>query len=62
MYINTCTLYDASGPCMTLVLSKGETGEGVIDDFRQLIGPADVDTAKQEAPTRYWWFPVDCPV
>jgi len=37
---------------MTLVLSKGDTGEGVIDEFRELIGPADVDLAKQDAPTR----------
>lgn len=37
---------------MTLVLSKGDTGEGVVDEFRELIGPADVDLAKQDAPTR----------
>ena len=42
----------SSGPCMTLVLSKGDTGEGVVDQFRELMGPADVDVAKQEAPTR----------
>jgi len=42
----------SSGPCMTLVLSKGDTGEGVVDQFRELMGPADVDIAKQEAPTR----------
>lgn len=41
-----------SGPCMTLVLSKGDTGEGVIDEFRELLGPADVDVAKQDAPAR----------
>lgn len=38
---------------MTVVLSKGDTGEGVIDEFRELIGPADVDVAKQDAPTRW---------
>lgn len=37
---------------MTVVLSKGDTGEGVVDEFRQLLGPADVDAAKQDAPTR----------
>ena len=41
-----------SGPCMTVVLSKGDTGEGVIDEFRELLGPADVEVAKQDAPTR----------
>jgi hypothetical protein len=42
---------------MTLVLSKaGDTPdaiEGVIDSFRELIGPKDVNTAKEEAPERY---------
>lgn len=41
---------------MTLVLSKaGDTPdaiEGVIDSFRELIGPKDVNTAKEEAPER----------
>lgn len=37
---------------MTLVLSKGDTGEGVIDEFRELMGPADVELAKQDAPDR----------
>lgn len=44
--------YQYSGPCMTVVLSKGDTGEGVINEFRELIGPADVDMAKQDAPSR----------
>ena len=38
---------------MTVVLSKGDTGEGVIDEFREIIGPADVDVAKQDAPSRW---------
>ena len=38
---------------MTVVLSKGDTGEGVIDEFRDIIGPADVDVAKQDAPSRW---------
>ncbi len=42
-----------SGPCMTLVVTKGETGEGVVGDIRQLIGPPDVEKAKQEAPDRW---------
>ena len=38
---------------MTLIISKGETGEGVIPEFRDLIGPKDVNQAKEEAPNRY---------
>ena len=37
---------------MTLVLTKGDTGEGVVEDIRDLIGPKDVDLAKEEAPNR----------
>ena len=41
---------------MTLVLSKaGDTPdaiEGVIESFRDLIGPKDVNIAKEEAPER----------
>lgn len=42
----------SSGPCMTLVLTKGETGEGVLEDLRTTIGPTDVEKAKEEAPER----------
>ena len=45
-----------SGPCMTLLLSKAgdspEAGEGAVDYFRDLIGPKDINIAKEEAPTR----------
>lgn len=41
-----------SGPCMTLVLTKGDTGEGVVDEIRNLIGPKDVEEAKEKAPER----------
>ena len=37
---------------MTLILTKGATGEGVIEDIRNLIGPPDVEQAKQESPER----------
>lgn len=40
----------SSGPCMTLVLSKGDTGEGVVEELRELIGPTDTELAKQAAP------------
>lgn len=38
---------------MTLVLSKGDTGEGVIEDIRHMVGPTDVKQAIEEAPDRY---------
>ena len=37
---------------MTLALTKGETGEGVVEDMRSLIGPTDVEEAKTECPER----------
>ncbi|XP_070570046.1 thioredoxin domain-containing protein 3 homolog isoform X6 [Ptychodera flava] len=40
----------ASGPVHTLILTKGDTGEGVVPEVRTLIGPADVSKAKEEAP------------
>ena len=42
-----------SGPCMTVVVTHGDTGEGVVEQVRELMGPADVDLAKQDAPDRY---------
>ena len=40
---------------MTLVLSKPgeEAGHGLIPEFRNLLGPPDVNTAKEQAPERY---------
>jgi nucleoside diphosphate kinase len=40
----------SSGPCMTLVLSKGDTGEGVIEELREYMGPPDVEQAKEKSP------------
>ncbi|XP_074646778.1 thioredoxin domain-containing protein 6-like isoform X3 [Tubulanus polymorphus] len=39
-----------SGPSHVLVLTKGETGENVIQDFRDLLGPKNVEEAKETAP------------
>ena len=47
------SLSSCSGPCMTLVLSKGDTGEGVIQEVRDFLGPKDVEKAKEESPERY---------
>ena len=38
---------------MTVVVTRGETGEGVVEEVRQLMGPADVDLAKENSPERY---------
>ena len=38
---------------MTLVVSKGgDTGQGVVEEIRHILGPKDVEKAKEEAPTR----------
>lgn len=51
-HINNNAIFSHSGPCMTLVLTKGDTGEGVVDDIRNFIGPPDVEKAKEESPER----------
>lgn len=43
----------SSGPCLTLVLTRGDTGEGVLEGMRELLGPADVEKAREEAPERW---------
>ena len=37
---------------MTVVVTRGDTGEGVVEEVRQLMGPADVDIAKEDSPER----------
>ena len=39
-----------SGPSHILALTKGKTGENIIDEFRDLIGPTDVEEAKTQKP------------
>lgn len=52
----TDSLSSFSGPSITLVVSKAgeslDTSEGTIEQFRDLIGPKDVNIAKEEAPNR----------
>ncbi|ELT87722.1 hypothetical protein CAPTEDRAFT_96991 [Capitella teleta] len=40
----------SSGPSHVLVLSKGETGEGIVEEWRELLGPPSVEEAKEKAP------------
>ena len=35
----------SSGLCMAIVLSQGDAGNGVIDEFTELMGPANVEVA-----------------
>ncbi|CAH1788236.1 unnamed protein product [Owenia fusiformis] len=39
-----------SGPSFVLVLTKGDTGENVIQGWRDMIGPTMVEDAKENAP------------
>lgn len=43
---------------MTLVLTKGDTGEGIVEEIRNLIGPRDVEQAKEESPERSLFNPL----
>ena len=37
---------------MTLVVSKKDAEKGVVEEIRNILGPKDVEKAKEEAPTR----------
>ncbi|XP_053385454.1 thioredoxin domain-containing protein 6-like isoform X22 [Mercenaria mercenaria] len=39
-----------SSPSIVLAITKGKTGENVIKEFRDLIGPPEVEEAKEAAP------------
>ena len=41
-----------SGPSHVLVITKGDTGEGIIEEWRELLGPASVDEAREVKPDR----------
>ena len=43
----------SSGPSVILVITKGETGDTIIEEWRELIGPKAVEEAKEKAPDRY---------
>ncbi|XP_071490358.1 thioredoxin domain-containing protein 3 homolog [Diadema antillarum] len=49
-HFNELVTFMSTGPSCILVLTRGDTGEGVVADVRNLIGPKDVDQAKEEAP------------
>ncbi|XP_060586779.1 thioredoxin domain-containing protein 6-like isoform X13 [Ruditapes philippinarum] len=39
-----------SSPSIVLAITKGKTGENIIKEFRDLIGPPEVEDAKEAAP------------
>lgn len=46
-----CT-FMTSAECQILVLTKGEFGEGIIEEWQEIIGPASIAEAKEQAPNR----------
>ena len=51
-YYDELIKFMISGPSHVLVLTKGNTGETVVTDVRELLGPKNVEEAKEEAPDR----------
>ena len=51
-YFEDLVKFMTSGPSHVLVLTKGETGDHVIEDWRELLGPASVEEAQEQAPER----------
>jgi len=49
-YFEELINYMTSGPCRVIVLTKGETGEGIVDTWREMIGPFDAAVAKENDP------------
>jgi len=49
-YYDELIKFVISGPSHVLVLTKGNTGETVVTDVRELLGPKNVEEAKEEAP------------
>ena len=42
----------SSGPSVILVITKGDTGDTIIEEWRELLGPKKVEDAKDTAPER----------
>jgi len=45
--------YQSSGPSHILVLSKGDFGETIIEEWLEVLGPPNVAEAQESAATRY---------
>lgn len=51
-YFNDLVTFMTSAPCIVLAITKGKTGQNIIKEFRELIGPTEVEEAKEQAPDR----------
>ena len=54
-YFSDLITYVTSGPCRVLILTRGETGEGVLELWRDIIGPFDAAVAKAMFPERFFY-------
>lgn len=52
-YFEELVQFMTSGPSHILVITKGATGDGIIDEWRQLLGPPSVEQARESEPGRY---------
>lgn len=52
-YFEDLVKFMASGPSHVLVLTKGQTDDSIIHDWRDMLGPPSVEEAKEQAPNRY---------
>ncbi|KAK6181619.1 hypothetical protein SNE40_009441 [Patella caerulea] len=49
-YFESLVQYMTSGPSHIILITKGSTGDTVLSDWREMIGPTDVEEAKEQAP------------
>ena len=52
--------FQSSGPSHILVLSKGDFGENIIEEWLEVIGPPNVAEAQESAATRCLCLSVCC--
>ncbi|XP_041374384.1 thioredoxin domain-containing protein 3 homolog isoform X7 [Gigantopelta aegis] len=49
-YFEDLIAFMSSGPSFALVLTKGQKGDNVLQEWREMLGPPTVEKAKEEAP------------
>ncbi|XP_052234797.1 thioredoxin domain-containing protein 6-like isoform X14 [Dreissena polymorpha] len=49
-YFDDLITFMTSAPCIVMAITKGKTGANIIKEFRELIGPREVEEAKEQAP------------
>ncbi|XP_052812769.1 thioredoxin domain-containing protein 6-like isoform X13 [Mya arenaria] len=49
-YFPDLVTYMTRSPCIVMAITKGKTGDNIIKEFRELIGPTEVEEAKEQAP------------